>query len=114
MPHGCVQEAVGAEAIKAAHNSKWRQAVDRSFGQVRERKVAEAKASVEQLLGAANATFSVALSDPSASADSLSSTLQTFLAEVRPCSSCAECSMPLDQGTLRDPVTGGHANTVVS
>ena len=58
-----VQEAVGEPDIKAAHEKKWHDAVQRSFGQVRDRRLAEASQQVEAAINNMNMRMQSVLSD---------------------------------------------------
>jgi hypothetical protein len=76
-----VQEAVGEAAIKEAHEKKWREAAERTFVQVRDRRLAEASQQVESLINNMNMKLNAMTADSSTDAKTISDALSTFLAE---------------------------------
>ena len=76
-----MQEAVGDASIKEAHAKKWVEAAERTFSQLRDRRIAEASSRVEGLINKMNAQLNQLASDPATSSKAISSAINAFLAE---------------------------------
>jgi hypothetical protein len=76
-----VQEAVGELAIKEAHAKKWLAAAERTFVQVRDRRLAEASQQVEVAINKMNAKLNQLAADPQATSKQISDSLNDGLEE---------------------------------
>ena len=75
------QEAVGDQSIQAAHAQKWTAAVERAFGQLRDRRLAEAKSLVEAMISEVSLRFQAMSTDPRTSTADVAAALDAFLAD---------------------------------
>jgi hypothetical protein len=76
-----VQDAVGEPAIKEAHAKKWLEAANRTFIQVRDRRLAEASEQVEVMMNKMNRKVNQLVSDPQCTSIQLREGLEAILAE---------------------------------
>lgn len=76
-----VQEAVGEPAIKEAHAKKWQNAAERTFVQIRDRRLAESSQQVEVAINKMNAKLNQLTAEPQTSSNLIGEALNGFLEE---------------------------------